>query len=153
MAEEHISTEVPIESGAENRIKELSNKVKLASEERDESKRLKDETDMKLVELQKERDFYSQFSDVISTHPAARDHKDDILAKVKIGYTVEDATVSVLAKAGKYAPARVASETPAGGSANVAPPQGGKKQIKEMTQNEKREALIAAETRGDISMS
>lgn len=140
-------------SGAESRIKELSNKVKLTSEERDENKRLRDEADTKVAEVSKERDFYSGFADIIASQPAAKDHKEEILTKVKAGYSVEDATAAVLVKAGKYQAPKVERDNPAGGSANITPPQGGNKSLRDMSREEKRAALIEAEKRGDISMS
>ena len=121
-------------SPAEERITQLSEKVRLTSEERDEKSRL-------LNEVTKERDFFQGFSDVVTTNPAAKDHKDDILAKVKSGYTVEDATYAVLGKAGKLgqnAPRPVESMNPAGGSAITTPNQSGDKPISEMTLAEKR---------------
>jgi hypothetical protein len=125
-------------SPAEERITQLSEKVRLTSEERDEKARL-------LNEVTKERDFYSGFSDVVTTNPAAKDHKEDILAKVKSGYTVEDATYAVLGKAGKLgqtAPAPAEPMNPAGGSAVVnTSTNSGEKPIGEMSLAEKREAI------------
>lgn len=152
--EENNQLERPSE--AETRIKELSSKVRSTSEERDEAKRLNDESTAKMGELSKERDFYASFSDVVSLHPAAKDHKDDILGKVKSGYTVEDATFAVLAKAGKLAtqaPAAPEPVNPAGGSASFSPPQTGTKSLSQMTSAEKKQALIEAEQRGDIGMT
>ncbi len=126
------------QSEAEKRIKQLSEKVRLTSEERDEKIRLLDETT-------KERDFYSGFSDMVTTNPAAKDHKDEILAKVKGGYTVEDATFAVLGKAGKLgqpAPKPAEPLNPAGGSAVVnTSTSAGDKPISEMTQAERRAKL------------
>jgi hypothetical protein len=120
---------------AQERITELSGKLELTAKERDEKGKLLDE-------VQRERDFYQGFSDVLSTTPAAKDHKEDILAKVKGGYTVEDATFAVLGKAGKLGGVKAPDPVmPAGGSAAIAPPQGGEKPISEMTQAERRAKL------------
>lgn len=121
---------------AQERITELSDKVKTTAQERDEAL-------SKAQTAEKERDFYVGFSDVVSTNPAAKDHKDDILAKVKSGYTVEDATYAVLGKAGKLGGMIKAPDPvmPAGGSAVTNPPQGGTKSVSEMTQAERREEL------------
>ena len=131
------------ESEAQKRIKQLSEKVRLTSEERDEKDRLFKEESDKRASAEKERDFYQGFSDVVSTNPAAKDHKEDILAKVKGGYTVEDATFAVLGKAGKLGntPPAQTSNTPAGGSATVTPPQTGNKSVSDMTQAERRAQL------------
>lgn len=123
-----------VQTRAEERITELSEKVKLTSQERDELKASKEE-------VTRERDFYAGFSDIVATNPSAKDHKDDILAKVKSGYTVEDATFAVLGKAGKLGTPAPVVQNPAGGSATISVPQGGEKTVAEMTQDERRAAL------------
>ena len=151
---EQLDNEIEKESKVEKRIKDLSEKVRLTAEERDAEKHKLDEFTSKNSELQRERDFYASFSDVVSTNPAAKDHKEDILAKVKSGYTVEDATFAVLGKAGKLSQPEVAVESPAGGAAAVNQPiTGASKKISEMSRDEKRNALVEAEKRGEISMS
>lgn len=161
MADElELGSEVEeVEERKENkRIKDLSEKVKLTSEERDELRdELKKQTEQKEVEkaeLTRERDFYAGFADVVSSNPAAKDHKDDILAKVKSGYTVEDATFAVLGKAGKLGqPKPEPRPNPAGGSAINQPVAGSQKTAAEMTQAERRAELVAAESRGDLGLS
>ena len=154
---EQLDSEIEKENKVEKRIKDLSEKVRLTAEERDAEKKKTEEFSSKTAELQRERDFYASFSDVVSINPAAKDHKEDILTKVKGGYTVEDATFAVLGKLGKLgqpAPVTQEVESPAGGSAAVNQPvSGGEKSISEMTREEKRSALLEAEKRGDISMS
>lgn len=127
---------------AQERITQLSEKVRLTSEERDTKNRLLMEEQAKAETLTKERDFYQGFSDVVSLNPAAKDHKEDILAKVKSGYTVEDATYAVLGKAGKLGqPAQPAVvQSPAGGSAPNAIVSG-QKAPGDMTQAERRTEL------------
>ena len=137
----------------DKRIKSLSEKVRLTSEERDEFKKLGEEKDAKLAETQRERDFYSGFADVVVANPSAKDYKEDILTKVKGGYSVEDATFAVLGKAGKLGqPPPPPKENPAGGSA-VTPPIPGQKILKEMSRDEKRTQLLELEARGDISIT
>ena len=142
MADEPITTPTPTPdpqpSRAEERITELSAKVALTSKERDELKTLNES-------VTRERDFYKGFSDIVSTNPAAKDHQEDILTKVKSGYTVQDATFAVLGAAGKLGntPAP-APQSPAGGSAPTTLPQGGVKPIGEMTQEERRAELANA---------
>lgn len=134
--------EITQPSPAEERIKSLSEKVRLTSEERDEKNRLLEESTKKIADLEKENAFNTGFVDVIATHAAAKDHKDEIKAKVIAGYTVEDATFAVLGKAGKLGQAPAPEvPNPAGGSATNALPQGGVKPISEMTQAERREQL------------
>lgn len=129
------------ESGGDkkdNRFTDLSNKVKTASEERDTAKA---ETDA----AKKEVEFYKGFSKVSSKYEGAADYQDKILEKVNSGYDLEDATISVLAKAGKLQNAPVQKESPTGGSATTNMNQGGDKTIAEMTRAEKREALLQGE--------
>lgn len=154
MADENeVIIDQPSES--EKRIKQLSEKVRMTSEERDEQARLLAEKGTENTELARERDFYQGFSDVVATNPAAKDHKDDILTKVKSGMSVEDATYAVLGKAGKLNQVeQVDTQHIAGGSAPITPPQGGgNKTLAEMSRDEKRQALIEAQERGDIALT
>lgn len=137
----------------DKRLTDLSEKVKLTSKERDDLAELNKTIAAEKEAAIKERDFYQSFADSASQYPQAKDHKDEIKSKVLSGYTVEDATISVLAKAGKLVPPKVERETSAGGSAINPPPRDGVKSLHEMTRDEKRQALIEAVNRGDISMS
>lgn len=141
-------------SDSQKRITDLSGKVRDTAAERDNERAGREKAETEKAEVARERDFYQGFSDVVSTNPAAKDHKDDILAKVKSGYTVEDATFAVLGKLGKLAQPKVDSTAIAGGSAVTTPPQGGAhKSVSEMTREEKRAALIELEKSGDISLT
>ena len=141
MAEDELDLE--LESDVEKRIKDLSRKVKLTSEERDEKDRLLSERDEQLATVGKERDFFKDFSGNIAKYPQASEYQEAIKEKVMSGYTVEDATVAVLAKEGKFTNTpepEPPKENPAGGSAvtNVS----GEKSLGEMTKDEKRAALV-----------
>jgi hypothetical protein len=139
-------------SEAEKRIKQLSDKVKLSETEKDELKKLSDEKDAKIATLERENEFNSGFADTVASTPQAKEFKDDIKAKVLSGYSLEDATYAVLGKAGKLnQSSRENLESPAGGSATTAVTQSGKKSIKEMTPEERRQALVEAEQKGDIA--
>lgn len=130
-------TEVPKESSrAEERIKQLSDKVELTAKERDEFKTLNETTT-------RERDFYKDFSEVVGSHPTAKNHQDEIKDKVLKGYSVQDATFAVLGAAGELGGEAKTATTPqvAGGSAATAMPQGGEKSPSEMTQAERRAQL------------
>lgn len=136
------------------RVNELSGKIRGLSEAADLEKKNREAAETKTAEVERERDFYQGFAEVLSTNPAAKDHKDEILTKVKSGYTVEDATYAVLGKAGKLGqPTPDPEMTPTGGSATTTPPQGGSKSIQEMTREERKQAVIDAEKRGDISLT
>lgn len=130
------------DSRTNDRIRQLSEKVELTSKERDEKDRLLKESNDKIATLEKENTFSSGFSDMLGNYSAAKDHKDEIKAKVMSGYTVEDATLAVLGKAGKLGAVAVqqTTSTPAGGSAATAP-QGGQKEAKDMSQVERRAEL------------
>ena len=159
---EALDSEIDRDNKVEKRIKDLSDKVRSTAEERDAQKNLNTEKDAKLADIQRERDFYAGFADVLSVNPQAKDHKDEILAKVKGGYSVEDATFAVLGKAGKLgqAPAQpsqpqrhVEVASPIGGSAVTQHSTGGDKPISQLTRDEKRERLLDAEARGDIAVN
>lgn len=140
-------------SDAERRITSLSGKVKETSKERDDARAAAEAANAAATEALRERDFYAGFADVISTNPQAKDHKDEILTKVKGGYSVEDATYAVLGKAGKLGQTAPDTGHIAGGSATTSTPQGGKKPVNEMSRDEKRAALMDAEKSGEISLS
>jgi len=162
MAEEldldtEIETEIETEvNKTEKRIKDLSEKVKLTAEERDEQIKLLTERDVQLAKANKEIDFFKNFSPMTSKYQAAGEFQDKIKEKVMAGYEVEDATVAILAKEGKLTVPTVSpppKENPAGGSASNTISAGGEKPLAEMTRDEKRAALVEAEARGDIGLS
>lgn len=148
MAEEIIDNEEQNINKTEERITKLSSKVKLTAEERDAEKNRADTAE-------KERDFFKGFTNVTTKYTNAHEYQDKIWEKVQVGYTVEDATVSVLNAEGKLVPTPVAPPPPpppaAGGSASVTLPDGGAKSPGQMTQAERRSALIDAEKRGELS--
>ena len=152
---DQLDTDLEKENKVEKRIKDLSEKVKLTSEERDEKEKLLKESSDKIAGLEKERDFFSSFGDSLAKYPQASEFKDAIKDKVLHGYTVEDATVSVLAKEGKLEKEvkMTPKENPAGGSAVNQNMGGGQKPLSDMTRDEKRAALVEAEARGDLGMS
>lgn len=153
---EQLDQEIERESKVERRIKDLSEKVKLTAQERDEQKDLLGKRDARIAELERENAFNSGFADVLGTHSAAKDHKDEIKAKVLSGYSVEDATFAVLGKAGKLSqpqPTPREPENPAGGSAVNQFPSTGEKPVSQMSRDEKRQKLLEAEQRGDLSVN
>lgn len=140
----------------EERIKDLSSKVKSASEERDTANAKAESEATARLAAEKERDFYSSFSESTAKFPNASEYKNKIKAKVMAGYTVEDATVAVLNSEGKLTQSAPPPPTPApaaGGSAVNQLPATGTKTVSEMNRDEKRQALMDAEKRGDISLT
>ena len=124
---------------AQDRIVQLSGEVKTQATRADAAT-------AEAAEATKRASFAEGFVDMVSTYPVAKEFKTDIQAKVMSGYTVEDATLAVLGKAGKLgggvAPIVQEPVNPAGGSASTVVPQSsGTKSISEMTTAEKREAL------------
>lgn len=140
MADETINQTVPPQENnrAEERITQLSDKVKTEAEARAKAESERTAAERRAV-------FAEGFADVLASHPMAKDHKDDIRAKVDAGLSVEDAAFAVLGKAGKLG-APVAPPPPpptqvAGGSAVVNTSGGSSKSLKEMTTAEKRAEL------------
>ncbi len=121
-----------------------------------EAEEAKAQLEQKLADSEKENKFFSSFSDSIAKYPQAADFKDKIKEKVMAGYDVEDATVAILSREGKFtqssAPQPVVS-SPLGGSASTSMQNGGVKTHSEMSREEKRSALMEAEKRGDIGLS
>ena len=153
-----LEAEVEQVNKQDKRIKDLSEKVKLTAEERDEQTKLLQEKETLLATATKEVDFFKNFTPLTSKpqYAAAGEFQDKIKEKVMAGYEVEDATISVLAKEGKLTtpqPPPLPKENPAGGSAVTTIKGGGEKAISEMTRDEKRTALVEAETKGDLSVS
>lgn len=138
MAEETIITESTTETDknpAQERITELSDKVKTAAGERDTEKAGREAAE-------RERDFYKGFSETVATNPSAKDHQDEIKEKVLKGYSVQDATFAVLGAAGKLGgQAPVATPQVAGGSATTTVTNQLQKSPTEMTQAERRTQL------------
>lgn len=139
----------------EKRIKDLSEKVKITATERDDLVKAKDQIEAEKQAALKDVDFYKNFSAVSSKYTGATEYQDKIREKVNAGYDLEDATISILAKEGKYTPQIVQApkQSPAGGSATTNIKAGSEKQIGEMTQDERRTQLVEAEKRGDLALN
>ena len=125
----------------EERIRDLSGKVKDIAAERDAETKAKAEATDRATKAEKERDFFKGFAATTSKYPAASEYQDKIREKVMGGYDIEDATVSILAREGKLTSPRAEQKSPVGGSAVTNPVGGGDKQISEMSHEEKRKIL------------
>ena len=137
----------------EGRIKALSSKVEEASKERDAERARAEKESAEKADLTKERDFYQQFSDVVTQNPAAKDHRDEILAKVKAGYTTQDATYAVLGAQGKLGTPQVQRAPITGGSASTTITPQPSKEVSGMSREDMRNALMEAQRKGDFYMS
>lgn len=159
MAEEELDLELDTQeqdniNKVEKRIKSLSEKVKLTSEERDTLAKAKEEEANARANAEKERDFYKGFNKVSTKYPGANEYQDKILEKVNAGYDVEDATISILAKEGKFTPAqpKTESEKVAGGSASTGITGKADKSPSEMSQDERRAQLMDLEAKGELHL-
>ena len=119
---------------SEQRFKDLSDKYAKADQAREQAEKDK-------ANAQKEVEFYKNFTPLTSKYQAAGELQDKIKEKVMAGYDVEDATVSVLMKEGKFPQAQEPRrDSPIGGSATTAL-KSEAKDFGEMNRTEKREAL------------
>jgi hypothetical protein len=129
----------------DKRLKDLSEKVKLTSEERDEKDKLLQEATLKAEAAEKSVEFYKGLTGITSKpeFAGASEYEEQIKEKFDKGYTLEDATVSALREAGRLpgmTQAPIAQESPAGGSSNTAISTG-ERSVAEMTQDERRAEL------------
>ncbi len=135
----------------EKRIKDLSEKVKLTAQERDELSKAKENLENEKKALEKERDFFKGFSEISSKYQGASEYQEKIREKVMSGYDVEDATVAILAKENKLVTPQSpppSKESPIGGSATNTMKSGDQKPLSEMTQAERKAALQQVELEG-----
>lgn len=149
---DQIEKEAAEKLQTKNRYEKLSEKVITTAKEKDEVEaKYKAEADAR-SKAEKERDFYKDFSQISAKQPNASAYQEQILAKVNAGYSTEDATFAVLGKEGKLQPitqdTRSYSGQIAGGSASTAMSDSGDKNIQEMSQDERRSALMQAEKEG-----
>lgn len=138
----------------ELRIKNLSSKAKTFAEERDAERTAKEAETAARVSAEKERDFFKDFSTISSKYPNASEFQDQILEKVNAGYSTEDAAVSVLNANGKLTPQMQQQDarpiTAGGGSAATIIADNAERPISEMTQAERREALMDPERQQEL---
>lgn len=139
-------------SRKDKKIDSLSEKLGISEKEKAETA-TKAETEAKArADAEKERDFFKGFNQVQNKYAGASEYQDRIFEKVKAGYDVEDATISILAKEGKFTTPPPAQESATGGSAATTISSGGDKSPGEMTQDERRSALLDAEAKGEFRL-
>ena len=132
-----------------NRFQQLSEKVKLTAQEREEALTKAKVSEEARLSAEKERDFFKNFSQVSSKHPEASAYQEQILERVNKGMDTEEATIAVLYKEGKLNTApQVHIENVAGGSAPNTP--GLEKNFGEMNLDEKRDVLLGLEKTGEL---
>lgn len=138
----------------EERIRKLSSKVKEQAGETATEREQRIVAEERAEKAEKRAEFLDGFTGLASKYPNATEHRDAIQEKVLAGYSIEDATVSVLAAEGQFVPQTQASpptDSPLGGSAVTASLSGDQKSVPEMSREEKREALLEADKRGEIA--
>ena len=150
---DNIESNVEQKLQVKNRFEKLSEKVILTSKERDELAAAKTLLEGEKDSLAKERDFYKDFSTNVTKYPNASDYQDQILEKVKSGYSTEDAMVAVLAKEGKLNMTSAPTPTPSfqveGGSAPTS--FEGNKSLSDMKPEDKLSALAELDKTGDLA--
>lgn len=137
----------------DKKINSLSEKLEITEKERADLA-LKAETEAQAKETaEKERDFFKGFNSMSSKYQGATDHQEKIWDKVKSGYDIEDATISVLAKEGKYnPPSHEERFTAAGGSASTGITDQVEKAPKDMDQSERLAILKDMESKGEFRL-
>lgn len=150
MEEELVLEEEEI-NRTNSRIKSLSDKVKSTSEERDALKTKADEAEAKAAAALKDAEFYKGFNPMTSKYPGSSEYQDKIREKAALGLDVEEATMLVMAKEGKYTPSQpvVERSSATGGSAVTNLKDGDSKSPDKMTQDERKAALMEAEAKGE----
>lgn len=141
MAAEEINqtvvTETPKEDSRSNeRITQLSEKVKTEAEARIAAEN-------KAAEAERKAAFAEGYADFALNNPAAKEYKQQIQEKVLAGMSVEDAGFAILGKEGKLGVnLQPIVQSPVGGSATTNVPQATDKSVAQMTQAERRAALM-----------
>ncbi len=153
MPDEEIELELDDQNNVEKRIRSLSEKVKLASGEKEDLRKKLEEEQQKSAALEKEHAFLSSFGEQTTKYPDAISFRDQIKERVLKGYSMDDATVAVLNQEGKLFKKEIPHESPAGGSATITPQSGSEKKVSDMSRDERRNALLEAEKRGDLGVN
>lgn len=141
MAEDTTSNPAPAEtpreeSRSQERITQLSEKVRLEAEARAAA-------EQKALEAERKAAFAEGYADFALNNPAAKEYKQQIQEKVLAGMSVEDAGYAILGREGKLGAAvQPIVQSPAGGSAITNVPMSGEKTVGQMTQQERRAALM-----------
>lgn len=152
-----------IEQGTDRNLKikerfgKLSEKVSVSNKEKEDALAKAKLADEGKVAIERELNFYKDFSKASSKYQNASEYQDKIFEKVKSGYSTEDAIVSVLNAQGKLNQQGTQSQQPVvqttsrsaegGSSINTID---GDKPIEKMNRAEKLAALMDAERRGEI---
>ena len=143
-----------INNRSQERIKDLSSKVRDTATERDEARAAAEAAKEAQLAAEKKAEFLESFSEIASKYPNSAEYKAQIEERVQKGYSIEDAAISVLASEGKYTPPEPEGpivDSQVGGSAPTVLPSGDGRNAGELTQAERRSLLIEADKRGEVS--
>ena len=147
-----VETNVENKLKVKNRFEKLSEKVILTSKEKDEAIARASLAEEAKTKAEKDLNFYKGFSANVSKYPQASAYQEQIKERVDRGYDAEEAILAVLAKEGKLTAPVATPPTPAqveGGSAPTLTE--GSKSIRDMTSDEKLEALKSADGAGMLA--
>lgn len=148
-----IEKDITNKNAVEDRIRNLHASKKEAELKLETESKARTEAESKLAQMEKDTSFLNSFSDVTAKFPTASEYKDKIREKVNMGYSVDDATVSILVAEGKYTPPAPQRENIAGGSAANQITNQPVKKLNELTSTERWDMLKEAEKRGDIGLN
>lgn len=139
----------------DSRIKSLSDKVKEKAELANAEKARADKAEAERQTALKDAEFFKNFNTTSTKYPGSNEYQDKIREKVALGLDVEEATMLIMAKEGKYTPpeAKVERESPAGGSASTSIQGGEEKTPDKMSQAERLEALKEIEAQGGLDLT
>ena len=145
--------EEPNINRSEQRIKDLSSKVRNQAQETATEREARQQAETRAETAEKRAEFLESFAGVAAKFPNASEYKDAIQEKVLSGYSVEDAAVAVLNAEGKLLPQDTQTEPQSeiGGSASLPPLGGAEKPLDGLTSEEKRARLIEADQRGELA--
>ena len=140
----------------EQRLRSLNSEKAKLTADKEELAKAKELAETERTAALKDVEFFKNFNTTASKYTGATDYQDKIREKVLAGYSMEDAMVSVLNSEGKFVPQAIPplpKQSPVGGSATNTLKAGAEKSVAEMTQAERRIALMEAEARGEIGLT
>lgn len=136
----------------DKKIDSLSEKLGSTEKEKDELSKAKADADARADAAQKEADFFKGFNAVASKYQGASEYQDKIREKAALGLDIEEATMLVMAKEGKYTPPVQEQPLAAGGSASIGITDITDKPLDKYTREEKRAMLVDMEAKGDFKL-
>lgn len=151
---DQIETDAEKKLQARNRYQQLANEKNEARQKAEAAEQAKAVAEAKAAQLEKEREFYKNFTQLSSKYPEATHYQEQILERVNKGYDLEEAALGLLAKEGKLGVSSQPVRTPSieGGSAlnNISE---GDKPLQEMSAAEKLAQLQELEKTGELAQA